>query len=376
MEKNKLLQIGSFGQSIWLDFIDRDILRSGKLASLIEQDGVKGITSNPAIFEKAISSSDDYADDIAELLKYSHDSEKIFYQLAVKDIQTAADLFRGVYCEKDRRGYDGYVSLEVSPFLANDTEKTIRQAVELWQAVDRENLMIKIPGTQQGVPAVRRCIASGININITLLFSLDRYSEIIEAYISGLEERLSEGKDISKVASVASFFLSRIDVVVDPLLKDTEKATLKGKVAVASAKIAYQKYKAAFNSDRWNKLADKGAMPQRLLWASTGTKNPEFKDTKYIEELIGPETVTTVPVETLAAFKDHGNASNTLETDIALSQETLDSLSKVNITLSQITQQLEDEGIHKFNIPFGNILRLIDKAKGNLITTAKDFTKS
>lgn len=371
MEKNRLLQIDELGQSIWLDFIDRDILRSGKLAELIEHDGVKGVTSNPAIFEKAISGSDDYTAEMDELLKYSHDSEKIFYQLAVKDIQTAADLFRGVYCDKDRRGYDGYVSLEVSPFNAYDTDKTVAQAFGLWKEVDRENLMIKIPGTKQGVPAVKQCIASGININITLLFSIERYGEIIEAYISGLQERLSKGEDISKIASVASFFLSRIDVIVDPLLKNTAEAGLIGKVAVASAKIAYQKYKEAFSSDRWKKLAEKGATPQRLLWASTGTKNPEFKDTKYIEELIGPETVTTVPVDTLAAFRDHGIAANTLDIDVAESQKILDKLKKVNIDLAGITQQLEDEGIQKFNAPFENILQIIDKAKGNLIAIDK-----
>jgi transaldolase len=359
---NKVKQIHSFGQSIWLDFIDRAIIGNGKLKSLIDDDGVRGVTSNPAIFEKAITSSSDYDNDIRTLSSGDKTNEEIFFGLAITDIQNAADLFKGVYNE-GIKGSDGYVSLEVSPFLALDTEGTTAQAAKLWKAVDRENVMIKIPGTQPGLAAIRRSIAHGININVTLLFGLPRYEAVTEAYISGLEDHLAAGHSIEHISSVASFFLSRIDVLVDPLLDEKGLGDLKGEVAIASAKKAYEIYKRVFSGERWEKLAAKGAKPQRLLWASTSSKNPAFKDTKYVEALIGPDTVDTVPLETIEAFRDHGIAANTLEEGLDKATETLERIKKAGIDIDQITQQLEDEGIDKFNKPFEKLLQSIEDQK-------------
>jgi transaldolase/transaldolase/glucose-6-phosphate isomerase len=360
MATNNVAQIHGFGQSIWLDFIDREIISSGKLKELIDVDGVRGVTSNPAIFEKAISSSSDYDADIAAL-KSESDNEKLFFEIAVKDIQAAADLFKGVYEESNK--VDGYVSLEVSPFLALDTEGTAKQAEELWKKVDRENVMIKIPGTKPGLAAIQQSIAKGININVTLLFGLERYEEVTEAYIAGLEEHLAAGHKIAHIASVASFFLSRIDVVVDPIIEAKGEKELYGEVAIASAKKAYEIYKRVFSGERWQKLADQGAQPQRLLWASTGSKNPAFKDTKYVEALIGPDTVDTVPLETVEAFRDHGVAANTLEAGLDKATEILAKLPSLGIDLAAVTQQLEDEGIEKFNKPFEKLLSAIEAQK-------------
>lgn len=361
MATSKVKQIHDFGQSIWLDFIDREIMTSGKLKKLIDEDGVRGVTSNPAIFEKAISSSSDYDADIAALASSVSTNEELFFAVAVKDIQKATELFKGVFDESN--GVDGYVSLEVSPFLALDTEGTAKQAVELWEKVDRENVMIKIPGTQPGLEAIRRSIAAGININVTLLFGLPRYEEVTEAYISGLEAALEAGKDLSKIASVASFFLSRIDVLVDPQLDEKGLGDLKGEVAIASAKKAYEIYKRVFSTERWNKLAAAGAQPQRLLWASTSSKNPAFKDTKYVEALIGADTVDTVPLETIDAFRDHGVVADTLEQDLDKATEILEKLKAAGISIDQVTQQLEDEGIDKFNKPFEKLLKAIEDQK-------------
>ncbi|SEN17716.1 transaldolase [Mucilaginibacter gossypiicola] len=360
MATNNVAQIHGFGQSIWLDFIDREIISSGKLKELIDVDGVRGVTSNPAIFEKAISSSSDYDADIAAL-KSESDNEKLFFEIAVKDIQAAADLFKGVYEESNK--VDGYVSLEVSPFLALDTEGTAKQAEELWKKVDRENVMIKIPGTKPGLAAIQQSIAKGININVTLLFGLERYEEVTEAYIAGLEEHLAAGHKIAHISSVASFFLSRIDVVVDPIIEAKGEKELYGEVAIASAKKAYEIYKRVFSGERWQKLADQGAQPQRLLWASTGSKNPAFKDTKYVEALIGPDTVDTVPLETVDAFRDHGIAANTLEAGLDKATEILAKLPSLGIDLAAVTQQLEDEGIEKFNKPFEKLLNAIEAQK-------------
>lgn len=360
MAANNVAQIHGFGQSIWLDFIDREIISSGKLKQLIDVDGIRGVTSNPAIFEKAISSSSDYDADIAAL-KSETDNEKLFFEIAIKDIQAAADLFKGVYEESNK--VDGYVSLEVSPFLALDTEGTAKQAEELWKKVDRENVMIKIPGTKPGLAAIQQSIAKGININVTLLFGLERYEEVTEAYIAGLEEHLAAGHKIDHISSVASFFLSRIDVVVDPILEAKGEKELYGEVAIASAKKAYEIYKRVFSSERWQKLAEQGAQPQRLLWASTGSKNPAFKDTKYVEALIGPDTVDTVPLETVDAFRDHGVAANTLEADLDKATEILAKLPSLGIDLAAVTQQLEDEGIEKFNKPFEKLLNAIETQK-------------
>ncbi len=354
---NNVKQIHSFGQSIWLDFIDRAILNNGKLKSLIDVDGVRGVTSNPAIFEKAITSSSDYDADIRTLSDGSKSTEEVFFGLALKDIQAAADLFKGVHAEDKM---DGYVSLEVSPFLALDTEGTFEQAKKLWKQVDRKNVMIKIPGTQPGLSAIRQSIAQGININVTLLFGLDRYRAVAEAYIAGLEDHLAAGHEIGHISSVASFFLSRIDVIVDPLLDEKGLGELKGEVAIASAKKAYEIYKEVFSGPRWEKLAAKGAQPQRLLWASTSSKNPAFKDTKYVEALIGPDTVDTVPLETIEAFRDHGVAANTLEQGLDTATEILAKVKAAGINMDEITQTLEDEGIDKFNKPFEKLLKSIE----------------
>jgi transaldolase/transaldolase/glucose-6-phosphate isomerase len=348
---NNVKQIHSFGQSIWLDFIDRAILNNGKLKSLIDVDGVRGVTSNPAIFEKAITSSSDYDADIRTLSDGSKSTEEVFFGLALKDIQAAADLFKDLHAEDKM---DGYVSLEVSPFLALDTEGTFEQAKKLWKQVDRKNVMIKIPGTQPGLSAIRQSIAQGININVTLLFGLERYRAVAEAYIAGLEDHLAAGHEIGHISSVASFFLSRIDVIVDPLLDEKGLGEFKGEVAIASAKKAYEIYKEVFSGPRWEKLAAKGAQPQRLLWASTSSKNPAFKDTKYVEALIGPETVDTVPLETIEAFRKHGVAANTLEQGLDEATALLNKLEAAGIDLPALTQQLEDEGIEKFNAPFDN----------------------
>jgi len=364
METNKVKQIHSFGQSIWLDFIDRAIVSSGKLKSLIDDDGIRGVTSNPAIFEKAITSSSDYDNDIRTLAKTAKTNEELFFGLAISDIQNATKLFEGVYNES--KGEDGYVSLEVSPFLALDAEGTAKQAEELWKKVDRKNVMIKIPGTKPGLQAIRESIGKGININVTLLFGLPRYEEVTEAYISGLEDHLAAGHKIGHISSVASFFLSRIDVLVDPLLDEKGLGDLKGEVAIASAKKAYEIYERVFSGPRWEKLAAQGAQTQRLLWASTSSKNPAFKNTKYVEALIGPSTVDTVPLETIEAFRDHGIAANTLEEGLAGATAILDKLKAAGIDIDKITQQLEDEGIEKFNKPFEKLLQAIEDQKNKV----------
>ena len=363
---NRVKQIHEFGQSIWLDFIDRKIMDSGELQQLIDEDGVRGITSNPAIFEKAVSSSRDYDADISELAQTITDDEELFYALAVKDIQRAADLFHFVYAEKVR-GSDGYVSLEVSPLLARDTNGTVAQALRLWDTIDRENLMIKIPGTAEGLPAIEQCIARGLNINVTLLFGLERYEAVANAYLTGLERRDNAGLPIDHVASVASFFLSRIDTLIDPVLSGKGLAELRGKVAIASAKKAYEIYQRLFTSDRFLKLAARGAKSQRLLWASTGSKDPAFSDVKYVETLIGPNTVNTVPMDTLVAFRDHGVAVDTLELDLDGATKTLQRLAGAGIGLATLTQQLEEEGIEKFNVPYQKLLNAIQTQRAKVL---------
>ena len=361
MEKNRVKQIKDLGQSIWLDFFDRKIMNNGDLKKMIEVDGIRGVTSNPAIFEKAISSSSDYNDDITSLSQQKNSNDDIFYGLAVKDIQRAADFFKAVYNESN--GEDGFVSLEVSPHLARNTEGTIKQAMELWKAVDRKNVMIKIPGTAEGLPAIRKCISEGININVTLLFGLPRYREVAEAYISGLEDRLKSNRPVNVVASVASFFLSRIDVMIDPMLDEKGLNSLKGEVAIASAKKAYQIYKEVFLGKRFKMLEEKGAKRQRVLWASTSSKNPSFSDTKYVDALIGPETINTVPLETLDAFRDHGKPANLLEEGLDKATNVLVQLKEKGINIDTITQKLEDEGIEKFNKPYDKLLDAIEKQK-------------
>lgn len=358
---NPLNKLNEHGQSIWLDLLNREIMNSGELRRLIDEDGLAGLTSNPSIFEKAINGSSDYDADIAKFSKKEDDNTAIFFDLAISDIQRAADIFKPVF-EKTNGG-DGLVSIEVSPYLANDTEGTIKQARDLWKRVNRKNVMIKIPATKEGIGAIRQCLSEGININITLLFGLPRYQEVTDAFMGGLEDRLKNGDDIKNVASVASFFLSRIDVMVDPMLKEKGNPALKGKVAIASAKIAYRMYLDMLASDRYKKLKEKGAQTQRLLWASTSTKNPEYSDVLYVETLIGKDTINTLPPDTIIAFRDHGKVSDSITKDVKEAKETLRKLKEIGIDIDEITRKLEEEGVQKFNKAFDKLLKSIDDQK-------------
>ena len=368
---NPLVEIRKFDQSLWLDFISRKILQDGELKARIDNDALRGVTSNPAIFEKAIGGSADYDDTIREQARQGKTAEQIYQGLAIADVQAACDLFRPLYDSHDNSS-DGYVSLEVSPRLAHDTAGTLAEAQELWKAVARPNVMIKVPATLEGLPAIRQLIADGINVNVTLIFGLDRYKAVTEAFISGLEDRAKTGQSVSGIDSVASFFLSRIDVLIDPQLEKLAAAggdnaqlagKLVGQVAVASAKEAYQLYKGIFAGPRWQALADKGADTQRLLWASTGNKNPKYDDLKYLDSLIGPKTVNTVPVETMDIFKQRGKPADTLETGVAEAQQVLADLPKLGLDLNQLTQQLEDEGVKKFIDPFGKLLDSVEQKR-------------
>lgn len=358
---NNLTQIHEHGQSIWLDLLDRNLMDSGELKKLIEEDDLRGLTSNPAIFEKAISNSSDYDGDIALHSKKGLQNEAIFYEIAIADIQRAADIFKPVYEESN--GNDGFVSLEVSPHLARDTEGTVNQARELWQRVDRKNVMIKIPGTLEGLLAIRQCISDGININVTLLFGLNRYKKVTEAYLGGLEDRLKAGHSIAGVRSVASFFLSRIDVMMDPMLEEKGLDHLKGEVAIASAKKAYTIYEDVFSSERFQKLESEGAKPQRVLWASTSTKDPSYSDVKYVEALIGENTINTVPMETLNAFRDHGKVTKSLKEDMDKATRTLEKIEESGIQMSRVAHDLVEEGIEKFNTPFTKLIKGIEEQK-------------
>jgi transaldolase len=358
-----------YGQAIWLDFISRKMITSRQLARLVEDDGVAGVTSNPTIFEKAINGSDDYAAQIEDLRRESPElpARQLYERLVTRDIQDAADVLRGTY---DRtRGADGFVSIEVSPGVANDTNATVAEARHLWEVVARPNVMIKVPGTAAGVPAVRALTAEGINVNITLLFGRGMYEAVAGAYIEGLEdrERLYDGDTaVDRIASVASFFVSRIDTAVDKLLDErvrhatgAERQRLEplyGKTAIANARLAYQSYKQIFSGPRWEALAARGARRQRLLWASTSVKNPRYRDVMYVEELIGADTINTMPVETLAAFREHGRARPSLEADLKDAETTLAELAAVGISLRDVTDQLVVEGIQKFQEPFDKLL--------------------
>lgn len=358
---NPLNKLQEHGQSIWLDLLDREIMNSGKLKNLIDNDDLRGLTSNPSIFEKAITGSSDYDKDIAENSKKENENAAIFFDLAIADIQRAADIFKPVF--KKTNGGDGFVSLEVSPLLARDTEGTIKQAKNLWERVNRKNVMIKIPGTKEGLPAIRKCLSEGININVTLLFGIPRYREITEAFMSGLEDRVEQGKSIENVSSVASFFLSRIDAMVDPMIDENSAKNIRGKIAIASAKVAYQVYLEMISSDRFKKLEEKGAQKQRVLWASTSTKDPSYSDVLYVETLIGKDTINTLPMETIDAFRDHGKVSDSLIEGIEEAKNTLKELKEIGINIDEITQKLEDEGIEKFNIAYDKLLKSIDDQK-------------
>ncbi len=367
---SRLKELNKYGQSPWLDYIRRSLLTSGELAAMVEHDGLGGVTSNPSIFEKAIAGSTDYSDIVEELQKLDISPMEFYERIAIRDIQDAADVLRPVYDRTKRR--DGYVSLEVSPFLANDTQGTIEEARRLWKAVNRENLMIKVPGTDAGIPAVETLIGEGINVNVTLLFALEVYERVAEAYIAGVEAYGKSGGDVSRVASVASFFISRIDSAIDSMVKarlktatdSSERAmlsSLAGKVAIANGKLTYQRYKELFGGPRWAALAARGAMTQRLLWASTGTKDPSYSDVLYVEELIGPDTVNTIPPATLEAFRDHGHARASLEDDVIAAHDVMDTLGKAGISMQQVTSDLVKQGVKLFADAFDKLLNSVDR---------------
>jgi transaldolase/glucose-6-phosphate isomerase len=369
---NPLKDLLNYGQSVWLDYIRRDLFTTGELKRLISEDGLRGMTSNPAIFEKAIGDSDYYTDLLQSLRSRTDLNATGRYEiLAIRDIQDAADALRGVYDSSKRR--DGYVSLEVSPYLANDTPNTLEEARRLWKAVNRENLMVKVPGTKEGIPAFQQLISEGININVTLLFAQEVYERVAEAYIAGLEQLAANGGDVSRMASVASFFISRIDSAVDALLNTKLKSTtdaaektqlqsVLGKVAIANGKLTYQKYLQIFGTDRWKKLAAKGAQTQRVLWASTSTKNPAYSDVMYVEELIGPDTVNTIPPNTFDAFRDHGHPRQSLTEDIPAARQTMANLAKAGISIKEVTDKLTNDGVKLFAEAFDKLLAAVEKS--------------
>ncbi len=369
--KNPLKELLNYGQSMWLDYIRRDLFTTGKLKQMIADDGLRGMTSNPSIFEKAIADSSLYDDMLKSLAaRKDLDATGKFEQIAIRDIQTAADTLRTVYQESNF--HDGYVSLEVSPYLARKTQETMDEARRLWKAVQRENVMIKVPGTAEGIPAIRQLISEGININVTLLFAQEVYEKVAEAHIAGLEEFAKRGGNLKKIAGVASFFISRIDTLIDSLLNDRIKKTsdanqqelfknLLGKVAIANGKLTYQRYQRIFSGPRWQALASKGAQTQRVLWASTSTKNPAYRDVIYIEELIGPDTVNTMPPATIDAFRDHGKLRNSLTEDVAGAQKVMDDLARAGISIREVTDKLTDDGVKLFADAFDKLLAAVEK---------------
>ncbi|HKP11225.1 MAG TPA: transaldolase [Blastocatellia bacterium] len=384
MSANPLVELSKLGQSVWYDNIERKLITSGELRRLIDEDDLRGVTSNPAIFEKAISGSDLYEDQIRELIEQGASAADIYEALAIRDIQSAADELLRVYERTDK--LDGYVSLECSPLLANDTQATIDEARRLWGLVARPNVMIKIPGTAEGIPAIEQCTYEGINVNITLLFSIASYEATMEAYIRGLERRLAEGKPVTGISSVASFFVSRIDSAVDKKLQeaineaasDSDKQSLKslaGRIAIANAKLAYQRYKEIFHGDRFAKLKAAGAQVQRPLWASTSTKNPAYSDVYYVEALIGPETVDTIPPATLVAFRDHGTARVTIEENLDQERARLAELESFGISLNEVTRQVLLDGVRLFVEPFGKLLKSIE-AKRDEIASRKSQSET
>jgi transaldolase len=376
---NPLQTLQIQGQSAWLDYIRRSSITSGELQQMVTAGEIWGVTSNPAIFEKAIAGSIDY-DEALQLLEEEHDQDAIslYERLAIADIQATADILQPIYQQTQRR--DGYVSLEVSPYLATDTEQTLVEAHRLWQMVDRPNLMIKVPATPAGIPAIRKLISEGINVNVTLLFSQEAYEQVAEAYIAGLEEYADSGGDVSRVASVASFFISRIDTAIESQINARLKTatgqqqdvlkSLSGRVAIANAKLTYQHYQNLCQTERWQQLAAHGAQTQRLLWASTGTKNPQQSDVLYVEELIGADTVNTIPPSTLAAFRDHGKSASTLTENIDAAQEVLLNLQQVGISLPLVTDQLLSEGVQLFMNAFDLLLSAIEQKREKVLGNA------
>ena len=361
----KVHQLAEVGQSIWLDYIRRSFILDGGLARAVNQ-GVRGVTSNPSIFEKAIAGSDDYEAELAELCGQDLPAMEIYEALALRDIQMAADTLRTVYEATD--GLDGYVSWEVSPDKAHDTEGTVEEARRLFASVGRPNVFIKVPATKEGIPAITTLIGEGININVTLMFSLDQYDAVAEAYIAGLEALAASSGDLSSVASVASFFVSRIDVMVDEKLDEIgspEAKALKGTIAIANAKLAYQRFKDAFSGARWEELAAKGARVQRPLWASTSTKDPSYPDTIYVDNLVGAHTVNTVPPDTLEAILDHGQVAPSVEADLDEARDQLKRLGELGIDLDEVTDAVLVEGVEKFATPFTSLLDTISEVCGN-----------
>jgi transaldolase len=367
MSKSRLHQLSELGQSVWIDSLSREWLRTGELRRMIDEDAVVGVTSNPTIFQKAMSEGGWYDDQLREVPAEEDDLKEIFLRLAFDDIREACDLLRPVWDRTD--GLDGYVSLEVDPTFANDTEATIEEAQRFHDTVDRRNLYVKIPATKEGLPAIEEMIARGKSINVTLIFGLERYAEVAEAYIRGLERLVEGGGDPSTVASVASFFVSRVDTEADKRLDAIGgQGHLKGRLAVANAKLAYQRYKEIFSGARWEALAAKGATPQRCLWASTSTKNPEYRDVMYVEELIGPETVNTMPKETIEAFQDHGIVRLTLEESLDEARQLFEDLAAVGIDYDDVTRVLEEEGVEKFADSFHELLDGIRAKRGELVS--------
>ncbi len=370
---NPLEKLSTFGQSPWLDDLRRSLVTEGGLQNLID-DGLRGLTSNPAIFEAAIAKSSDYDDAIRQLAQDGKSVEEIYRRLTVEDVQGACDLFRPLYDETG--GADGFVSYEVSPKLANDTDGTVQEARELWRIIDRPNVMIKVPATQEGLPAIRQLISEGVNVNVTLIFGLPRYKLVAEAYIDGLQDRVDQGESIERVASVASFFLSRVDSLIDAELEAIQKeggergeraGKILGEVAVASAKMAYVAYKEIFGGEAFAKLAAQGAQPQRLLWASTSTKNPDYSEDKYVQPLIGEPTVNTMAQKTLDYYRESGEPAATLEQGADKADEILSTLESLGISIDEATQQLEDEGVEKFVTPFSSLMDTLAEARSKAL---------
>src|SRR5688572_6988303 len=358
-------KLTSLGQSLWLDNIQRNQLENGELRAMIERGDIRGMTSNPSIFNNAIAKTKDYDAALKSLAWAGWDAEKIFWQLAIEDIRAACDLFQPLY--EETNGADGFVSLEVSPDIADDTDATVAQVEQLWARVRRPNLMVKIPATEAGIPAIRKAISVGINVNVTLIFSLQRYAEVMEAYLSGLEDHLAAGHSIDNIASVASFFVSRVDTKIDPRLP--EDSPLRGKAAIANAKLAYEAFQKTFVGRRWENLKVKGARVQRPLWASTSTKNPAYPDTIYVDNLIGPETVNTVPPQTLEAIRDHAKVEVTLTRDLDKAQDAIAQLEAQGISMDVVTQELEDEGVKSFADSFTQLLATIDERRKSAVSS-------
>ncbi len=383
MKENPLRELGNLGQSVWMDFIGRGMILSGELRRMIDEDGLRGVTSNPAIFDKAISEKHDYDDAIRALALAGKSDKEIYHDLTVEDIQMTADMFLPVYERLD--GRDGFVSLEVSPRLAHDTEGTLAEASRLWKDVNRPNVLIKVPATVKGLPAIRELIAEGININVTLLFGLPRYRLVAGAYLAGLEDRFARGETLGHIASVASFFLSRIDVLIDPMLekiaadggRDAElAASLVGQVAIACAKAASEIHRQMFFGERFLALASQGAHAQRLLWASTGTKNPAYSDVKYVEPLIGHDTINTMPIETLDAYRDHGDPAPRLDEGLREAHRILKSLDGLGIDIDAVTQQLEDEGVDKFIKPYDKLMDTLREKRSAVLAESGSYRKA